>query len=512
MPNRYINQNLSYDSSWSNRILIIALAGIFFLTLYPFDFVRSPSLPPGASPFLLSGIKSAGTLDDFLNVLLFMPVGFGLAEKFREHGKTKAGTLFFTFLAGALLSYCIEFTQLFIISRDSGWLDVMTNSTGALVGGLVFLTCGWGVLHLLSSIGATLYSFLVPRRLVWAIAFYFAIWLAISVPLQMQTRLSNWDPGSLLVVGNDATGETASVWQGEVFRLQLWDQAFTHELARQITAGVTKQTSQYLPIAEYEFTAPPYRDRMNFLPDLSWTVQQLVHADASQLSANGVAGLASQGPVSNLVADVTQRNQFAIRVVCKPSGIVAVDARIASIAHGPKSNIQIRQEDADLVVWLRTPLTVRSSSLAWRIPDAFSAGAMRDILFSYNGSVGSLYVNGSPAANSYRLDPGTALASHFRMPRTKELNGYHDIYYALGFFPGGVLLGAGLRHWKSSRAFMIFLAAASVLFFSLLFELAMEHVSSRPLSIEYITQSAALMIIGILWLHADRMSARAAAV
>src|ERR1700677_2861145 len=103
----------TYDqpaSSWSNRILILATAGILFLTMYPFRF-NFHLLPNGASPFFLGKSQKSGFFDAFLNVLLFIPFGFGLAEKLRERGKSFAFTLAISLLAGGLFSYSIELLQ-----------------------------------------------------------------------------------------------------------------------------------------------------------------------------------------------------------------------------------------------------------------------------------------------------------------------------------------------------------------------------------------------------------------
>ena len=70
------------DSGWSNRILILAIAGILFLTMYPFR-LNIHALANGASPFLLGKSEKSGLVDALLNVLLFVPFGFGLGEKLR---------------------------------------------------------------------------------------------------------------------------------------------------------------------------------------------------------------------------------------------------------------------------------------------------------------------------------------------------------------------------------------------------------------------------------------------
>lgn len=81
------------EAAWSNRILSLAIAGVLFLTLYPFRF--DFHTPVGmASPFLLGkGVKSSGFYDAFLNALLFTPFGFSLAEKLREHGRSRSYAL-----------------------------------------------------------------------------------------------------------------------------------------------------------------------------------------------------------------------------------------------------------------------------------------------------------------------------------------------------------------------------------------------------------------------------------
>jgi len=141
------------SSVWPNRILVLAVAGILFLTLYPFQFNFGRHLPRALFPFSLGGWgKDAGPLDAFLNVLLFVPYGFGLAGKFRERGTPRLTTLGYVLAAGALLSYAVEFLQIYIPERDSGWGDVLTNSLGAFVGGILFDHWGTAALRLLSAL------------------------------------------------------------------------------------------------------------------------------------------------------------------------------------------------------------------------------------------------------------------------------------------------------------------------------------------------------------------------
>ena len=159
---------------WSNRFLIAAIAGILFLTLFPFrfDFQSRPLGTP--LPFLLgSGLKTSGPLDVFLNVLLFVPFGFGLAEKLREKKVSRLATLVIAWAAGALLSYAIELAQFYMPMRDSGWEDVVTNSTGSLVGFLLFEILGRFTVGFLSRCEAALRSWLTVPRVAVFLSIYF---------------------------------------------------------------------------------------------------------------------------------------------------------------------------------------------------------------------------------------------------------------------------------------------------------------------------------------------------
>src|SRR5208282_5768731 len=221
---------------WSNRILILAIAGILFLTLYPFRFTLDRHVLSVASPFLLNGSgKVYGVLDNLLNVLLFVPFGFGLAGKFRERGKSRMATLVLTLAAGALFSYSIEFLQFFIPERDSGWNDVVTNSTGTLVGCLAFQSCGLALFRLLNRGERAIATFATVRNAAIVLLLYFGVWFAVSGRLQEETALSNWNADALLVVGNSASGRGAPAWRWKVYQLEFWDRALPGEAGRRLT-------------------------------------------------------------------------------------------------------------------------------------------------------------------------------------------------------------------------------------------------------------------------------------
>ena len=495
------------DSRWSTRILLLSLAGILFLTLYPFRFDLSRPLLANRLLFVLEGWgKDSGSFDIFLNVLLFVPFGFGLAGKFREQGKPRLATLGLALTAGVLLSYTIESLQIYIPSRDSGWGDVFTNSSGSLAGCLLLILYGAPILRFLSACEAALDSLLTLRRAVVILSLYFALWIALSVPLQKDTRLINWDPASLLIVGNTAPGHSAPARTGSISQLEIWDRALPPPFAEALTSPNPGNVSAPNPLASYDFSgSPPFEDKQRFLPSLDWTPPATASAAYNAAAMNGPSRLVSRIPVSGLVDNIRRSRQFSIQLAFSPGAVDGVDAEILSIYNptGPL-NLGIRQKGASLIIWFRNPLTVNRGAMAWPTPNLFAPHQPCDILFSYDGSDLSLYIDGKEQRRIYQLGPGTRLAELFRRSKTVELAGYQYIFYSLVFFPAGCIVGLADRKvigQPMRRSLLIFFG---VLLPALLLEIVLVRVSGRPISLEYVALSVLLALAGTLWMNAGR--------
>ena len=493
--------------SWSNRILIAAMAGILFLTLFPFRFNFHVTLPDGGSPFLLGGTeKSSGVFNAFLNVLLFVPLGFGLTEKLRERGVSRRMTFVLALAVGALLSYGIEFLQIYVPMRDSGWEDVFTNTTGCVVGLLVFELFGSAILRCLVYGETALESWLPPKKIALVLSVYFALWFVTSLFLQKDTQLRNWDPASLLLIGNEASGRLSYAWKGQVLSLQFWDRALPADLARNLTSGNVSEDSHAGLMASYEFSGgAPFQDQRKILPDLFWNTTPPNQIDSKAAYLDGKSWLTSGISVGGLVTDLQHTNQFSVRIVCVPAEIDGVDGRIVSISQASGLvNLNLRQEDANLVLWFRSPLSVRRSQLAWYVPDVFEPDRARDILYSYDGSDLSLYIDGNKVPRPYRLGPGTGLAHFLRRIRTSELEGYDYLYYCGVSLPAGFLLGIAARRLKSRFSGYFFWLGVGFVLPPLLLELMLVRVSGRSVSIGYVVFSFLLAVGGSLWINADR--------
>ena len=500
------------NRGWSNRILALALAGILFLTLYPFRFSLHANLLSNASPLLLAtGTKTSGPINAFLNILLFVPFGWGLSQKLREKGQSRTRTLLLTTATGALLSYCIEFMQFYIPTRDSGWEDTFTNALGAGCGFIVFDLLGKRVLNTLSEIESWFERFLTPLRALWIVPIYFIAWFAGSALLQKDSSLSNWIPQAQLVVGNDATGHFDRAWRGEVSRLELWDQPLPDAQAKSLTAGETK--AEILdPLAVYELSGnSPYRDDRKFLPELKWIPDSPETSGKLGLTLSGRSWFGTRSAVPNLVHALEKAKRFSIYVVCAPAEAEGADGRIVSISQDDKQlNLSLRQRDKNLVFWFRNPVSVRRDQLTLTIPDVFIVHQARRILVSYDGANLSLYIDGQKDPRRYELTPGAPLAQLVRHIKTNELEGYTYIYYALVFIPVGILLGTVGRGTTPWTLVEVSVMTSAVLLPPALLEILLVRVSGRAFSLNNVLLSVALTIAGMFWINADRGSLRQA--
>jgi hypothetical protein len=404
--------------------------------------------------------------------------------------------------AGAVLSYAIEFTQIYIPMRDSGWEDVFTNSTGSVVGFFLFELVSAPVIRLLSQCEGRLRSWLTPRRIAVLLPIYFLAWFALSARLQAYTRLSNWYTDCLLSLGNLAAGQNS--WQGKVEKLQIADRAISDSAALQLESGQIGQDPVPWRV-EYEFKGlSPFSDIHGFLPPLSWAHTTSVPAATDAVVLNGESWLSSASPVTGLISDVQKSNQFAIHIICSATVPQIGTGQIISMSRPPSfTDLTVKQEEANLVFWFRSPLSAKRAILGWYVPNVFTDSNRRDIVYSYDGADLSLYIDGKKSTRLYRLGPGATLAKLLRKIRPSELEGYNDIYYVLVFFPAGIILGIAAERRIQSNTMMILSLILYSMAPALLLELILVRVSGRPFSRSNFLFSVLLVIAGFLWVRSD---------
>jgi VanZ family protein len=118
------------------------LAGLYCLaivyaSLEPFE----PWLAPvPETPFFLFGPWTGRSLryDTLLNVLAYVPFGFFVGLLLR--GASPAKRIATSVVAGAAVSFAMEWLQMYLPTRVASLLDLLSNSAGALLGGTLATT------------------------------------------------------------------------------------------------------------------------------------------------------------------------------------------------------------------------------------------------------------------------------------------------------------------------------------------------------------------------------------
>ena len=461
------------------------------------------------SPFLLGYAgKSGNYFDFFLNVLLFVPFGVGVAAQARKRSVPRWTAFFLALAAGAFVSYSVEFLQLYIAERSSGWEDVISNSTGSVAGFFLLEYGGAELLAHLSKWEDALTRWLSPRGAAVILVAYFAAWFGLSAHWQRETRLSNWDSRCLLNVGNDAAGQHP--WKGRVFALQIWNRVLPEQQIRQVAAREPAPDASAGLLGSYDFeSSPPYADRQKLLPDLRWVADSPPVAPTGGISLDAAHWLTTKVPVENLnesIESARGSNRFTIHVICAPAEIGGARGRIVSLSQSSENvNLHVRQEGTTLVLYIRTPLAEKPGILAWYIPRIFEDGKVRDIIATYDGSNGSIYLDGARVPRMYRLGPAPALFSTVFDIQSSDLNSYILVYDTLIFLPAGLLIGIAARNWRTKRTSVFWLLAAGWALPTVLLEGLLAIEGGRSIWWVSIAFSLFFGLGGMALINADRL-------
>ena len=493
------------SAEWSNRILLLSLLGIAYLTLFPFRFHYIPASRFDRSPFLLgySG-KTGNYVDFFLNVLLFVPFGVGVVAQARKRFFGRWTALVLALAAGACVSYSVELLQLYTAERSSGWDDVASNTLGSVVGGLLLEYCSTGLLARLSKWEDAIGSWLSLRSALLILVVYFGAWFGLSARLQQETRLSNWDSQCVLNVGNDAAGQNP--WNGQVRAVQIWDRALPERQIQQIAARQPAPDASAGLLGSYDFeSSPPYTDQQKLLPELRWAADS-PPAAAGAVSLDAEHWLTTKDPVQNLNDSIRTSNRFTVHIVCAPAGIAGARGRIVSLSQSVENvNFHMRQEGTTLVLYIRTPLAEKRGILAWYIPRIFQAGKVRDIIATYDGSNGYIYLDGVQVPRVYRLGPAAALFSGVFDIQSSDLDSYIVVYDTLMFLPAGVLIGIAARNWRAKRASVFWLLVVGWAIPAVLLEGFLAIEGGRSVWWVSIALSLFFGVAGMALVNADRL-------
>jgi hypothetical protein len=190
--------------------------------------------------------------------------------------------------------------------------------------------------------------------------------------------------------------------------------------------------------------------------------------------------------------------------VCAPGAIENGQGRIISLSQSSQNiNFHLRQENANLVLFFRNPLSETGSMLAWTVRGAFESGKTRDIVAMYDGADAFMYFDGKRVQRNYRLGPGATLLHKISLIKPADLDGATIVYETLIFLPAGVLIGLHAGTWPRQKLSAAWMLAIGLLGPALLLEILLVEASGRRMWPRNIVISFLLGIAGVLLVNAD---------
>ena len=501
-PN-FARQLIYFLESKALFIIAISTVAILFVTLLPFDF----SIPYNFSlKYIYSNfLETTYIFDLIVNVILFIPLGLGIAAWLNKRKFSKAKIIKITSLASLSLTLTVEVCQLFLVSRNPSLSDLVTNSFGGFVGAFLF----FNLIKYQQKL-SQLFSFLTIFRsrnlqfkgliILWLSYFFLMSFLLMSI--DNRTKVSNWDTNFYLVVGNEATGNRS--WSGKIAYLCISQKSFYQQQLEKILANENS-----CKILENDpdnlLTAYSFSDGQKLVLDPQNTTSL---EDSTGIIVNPKHWFKTKNPASELTRNIKNSSQFTIITKIATANLTQEGpARMISLSKNQYwRNLTIAQWRKDLSIRMRTPLTGGNGTKPEiRINNFFTDTNFHQIAISYNGTRFKIYVDEVAKPESLYLGSEAALFwSIFSIIAEKMYlkpanNSFYIIlYYALIFAPLGFLWGA-ISNFLHTRllGFIAFLIGGLIIP-PLIIETIIANSSDRYWNGSYLSIGIAVIIISFL--------------
>ena len=315
-------------------------------------------IPTGLRYPSLSHIQDLFNTADFVNnLILYMPLGIALSDS----------SLLRAFLFGFLLSTCAEVLQLGYVDRIPSFLDIASNTAGALIGYLgarFFLGRGDR-----------------PRSL----RLYRAIGIA-AIPIAILGTLSlihespkadfsDWNPAFHLAVGNELTGDRP--WSGTISKFAIYPFALSPSQLN----GLAQQSPVNAP-SEAPVVGP---------------------MGAADLAGRSGRPLLSQQEERGFFDALVSRSELTLVVWMRPDNLEqSGPARIVTYSQSPANrNFTLGQIGNTLTFRLRTPASgINGVSPALYTGPVLSLDKTSFVAAVYDGRASRLYVDGKQVAQA----------------------------------------------------------------------------------------------------------------
>ncbi|AFZ34832.1 VanZ family protein [Stanieria cyanosphaera PCC 7437] len=512
----FSNPLVKFLIQWANVIAVVGSTCLILLaTLFPFNFT-----PTNFSwQTIHSSFGAQSDLNDLVgNVLLFIPFGVSLLSLLIKHKIKLFWAICLTTLTSIGLSLSVEILQIFLPSRSSDYSDLITNSTGGLLGAIGY--CLWNLAKfnsLLSRLLETLKPLLSRQKLAAALIIWVLFTGFVALTLQKATYFSNWATDFPLILGNEATGDRP--WQGTISQLAIAPRAMDESEITEVFAKQGFLPSELL-IANYALTGKDnYQDQTNQLPDLIWQGNQPQNQITTGVNVTSDSWLSTPTPATKLAQKLRQTSQFTISTIVTTANPQQVGpGRIITFSSDPfHRNFTLGQHYSYLIFRLRTPITGENGMYTGlSVRGIFKDNQPIHLILTYKHSFLRLYVNSPENLHILGLTPEITL---FRYLFPLEGDNLHLtkfglllnklLYYLLFFVPLGILTALIITLFPTRLSWTILLFMAGIVVPALLLELLIR--AEYGLRIDNLSISIAIATITMLlvrnrlivWLDSD---------
>lgn len=452
------NQLISFLEKQAHWIVITSVIIILGVTLLPFDF----SIPQDLSfRYVFNRFRQTTNEEDLIvNIFFFMPLGLGLAAFWHKKNRLNWLIILTIYLINFSLSLFVEICQLFLISRAPTFTDVVTNSLGGCLGGILF----WFLasfqqesLQCFSFLKIFRDPFIQLKSLTVFWLFYFFLMAFLLFNVQDSTKLSNWDSKFPLLVGNEATGDRS--WSGQISYLCISKNSFNKEkIAQLIHDNSCTSLAETSPQSDNFITAYSFLDSQVAYPELTHNLPELEIQETYPVSVKNTAIVLDQKnwlktkiPALKLTRNLQDSSQFTVLTKIATNNFKQEGpARIISLSQNHLvRNLTIAQWRKDLTLRVRMPLTgINGKKPEIRIRNFFNDSNFHTLAIAYDGLRLRTYVD--QVENAHKLYLGSEAAlfwSVFSIIAEKMYlnvandHFYHLLYYSLIFAPLGICLG-----------------------------------------------------------------------
>ncbi|MGI0487568.1 VanZ family protein [Pantanalinema rosaneae CENA516] len=475
---------------WANRIIVLSVVLILVATLYPFR-LRIPDVLLIRQVIRQFVFNPTDKVDLIANVLLFVPLGFGVSAKLLPHKWLSRSTWLIVLGCGAGLSLMVECLQVLLSDRTSALTDVMTNTLGGYLGYLTFKYARSPLLDWIQ-LGLEQFQRLVSRlsfRQIAAASVIYAV-LAIGVVGWLNgSTLRTWDLNARLFIGTDPAHRFS--WEGTIGNVQICDRALS---ASALTPFLT-QAESMLPcgdhlVAHYPLTnTSGLTDSLGRSPDLVWRGNQTASATLSSqgaaISAQHWLEMTDPATVLNQRLRASSELTVAANITVPQTDLPNRFNQIMSLTnHSFLGNFSLIQLRSNLLLWIATNF---HSSLR-PPPQGFKANVLADdqphrMVMTYSGLALRGYVDQAENPLLVLLTPVD----------------YQVICSLLAFVPMGILLRLLVNGAKGQPLVRLLLTGVGCVIPPLVLESWLADQSDRPIRLANLLLSI-LIVSATFWL------------